>query len=176
MGRSFTFSGTTLSTADSPPPDQDPWADAIASATQHVRTEESESDEGRSAEAPTKGRKMLLVAVGVLVTVGIALGVQEITRAEPAALPPATQAADLRQEASALIDQIEAYRTERGALPDPSLLSPYLSEGYEYHVVDEEEGRYVVRRTAGGVTVTYDGTLPLGLWVLIGGSSAGNSS
>lgn len=116
------------------------------------------------------------MAAGILITVGVAVGVQNVGESDPAALPRSTQAADLRQEASALIDQIEAYRTERGQLPDPSLLTPYLDEGYEYHVIDEGAGRYMVRRTAGDVTVTYDGSLPLGLWLVIGGSAAGDSS
>ena len=175
MGQPFTSARTTLSTAASPPPGRDPWADAIASAAAHVRTEGSETDEDRGRNAPTKGRKIFLVAAGMVITVSVAFGVQRMTASEPATLPQASQAADLRREASALVDQIEAYRTERGTLPHPSLLSPYLSEGYEYHVVDEKAGRYVVQRTAGGVTVTYDGTLPLGLWVLLGGSSGGGS-
>lgn len=118
---------------------------------------------------------MLLVAAGVLMTVGVAFGVQEMTGPEPRPLPAASQSADLRREASALIEQIEAYRVERGELPDPSLLGPYLEEGYDYRVVDEATGRYEVRRTAGGVTVTYDGSMPVGLWMLIGGSSGGSS-
>lgn len=115
------------------------------------------------------------MTAGILLTVGVAFGVREMTRPKPASLPVANQVADLRLEAAALIEQIEAYRTERGELPPPSMLSPYLDEGYEYHVVDENAGRYVVRRTAGGVTVTYDGSLPLGLWMVIGGSSSGSS-
>lgn len=141
-----------------------------------MQAEGSETAQGRGDERPVRGRKFFLVLTGVLVAAGVAFGVGAVAQPEPETLPSASQAADLRVEASALIEQIEAYRTERGALPDASLLSPYLEEGYEYEVLNEEEGRYLVRRTAGGVTVTYDGSVPLGLWVVVGGSSSGGSS
>lgn len=171
-----TSSGIALKTSDSQTPDQDPWADAISIAAAHVETEGSETDGRRGGEESPTGRKFLLVAAGVLFTASVAFGVRQMSAPKPAGLPVATQAADLRLEASALIEQIEAFRTERGELPDPALLSPYLDEGYEYHVVDREAGRYMVRRTAGGVTVTYDGSLPLELWMVIGGSSGRDPS
>lgn len=166
----------SLSKADTPPPGRDPWADAIESATAHVRSGDTGGGEAaRGPEISPTGRKVLLAFAGILVSAGVAVGVARGVQSRPAALAPASQAADLRVEASVLIEQIEAYRTERGELPHPSLLRPYLDEGYEYQVVDERTGRYVVRRTTGDVTVTYDGSLPLGLWVAIGGSSLGSA-
>lgn len=163
-----------MNAPDPPPPDQDRWAAAIQSAEAHVRADDSGSPPD-DEDDPTTRRKVLLGTTGVVVTLVVALGVQAATGPDPAGSSPATLAADLRLEAAALVEQIEAYRTERGELPEPSFLSPFLDEGYEYEVVNEEEGRYLVRRSAGGVTVTYDGSLPLGLWTLVGGSSTESS-
>lgn len=165
----------TLSTSEHPQRQGDPWADAIASAEEHVRAGRPATAAGESEGDPSGGRKLLFVVAGVLVATAVAFGVREVARPEPPSLAAASQSADLRREAVVLIEQIEAYRTERGELPAPSLLSPYLEEGYEYYVVDDAAGEYVVRRTAGGVTVTYDGSLPLGLWTLLGGRSGGGT-
>lgn len=170
----FILPGIALNTAASSSPDRDPWADAIAEASAHVRAG-SEHPPDRDGGEPTRGRKLLWVAAGMVVAASVAVGVREVARPEPAGLSMASQAADLRREASALIEQIEAYRAERGQLPDPSLLAPFLDEGYEYEIVDGAAGEYLVRRTAGGVTVTYDGSVPLGMWLLIGGGTTGSS-
>ncbi|HSW29788.1 MAG TPA: hypothetical protein VLH75_09940 [Longimicrobiales bacterium] len=153
-------------------PDHDKWAAVVSSAEDHVRRDATCAP-GRARPLP--GRNALLVAAGVVVAVGVALAAPRVMPGSPASLPATEQASDLRAEAALLIEQIEAYRQERGTLPQPSMLSPFLEEGYSYRIVDEAMGRYEVRRTAGGVEVTYDGSLPLGLWLVIGGSSAGGS-
>jgi hypothetical protein len=116
------------------------------------------------------------VAGGVVVALVVAVLEPRLLPGSPPSLPTTDQASDLRAEAALLVEQIEAYRQEKGSLPPPSMLSPFLEEGYRYRVVDEALGRYEVRRAAGGVEVTYDGTLPLGLWLVIGGASAGGSA
>lgn len=167
------YHGDTLNKTDPASTGKDPWADVIASAAAHVKSETAPGDGSGRPRRPGRGRKPLLVLAGVVMTAVVAFGVRGVAVGPPTALTPTDQAADLRLEASALIEQIEAYRTERGELPDPSLLSPFLDEGYEYHVINAQAQRYIVRRTAGGVTVSYDGSLPLGLWLVIGGGSSG---
>jgi hypothetical protein len=154
-------------------PDHDKWAEVVSSAEDHVRRDAAFAP-GRARPLP--GRNALLVAAGVVVAIGVAFAAPRILPGSPASLPVTDQASDLRAEAALLIEQIEAYRQERGTLPPPSMLSPFLQEGYSYRIVDESMGRYEVRRAAGGVEVTYDGSLPLGLWLVIGGNSAGGSS
>ena len=51
------------------------------------------------------------------------------------------------------------------------MLAPFLEEGYDYRITDRNAGLYEVRRSAGGVEVVYDGSLPLSLWLVIGGTS-----
>ena len=97
----------------------------------------------------------------------------QLAEPAPASLSVTYQAADLRLEAALLIEQINAYWEERGTLPAPLALNPYLEEGYEYEIVDRSQGRFIVRRAAAGVTVTYDSSLPLNIWILLGGNSTG---
>lgn len=108
-------------------------------------------------------------------TVSVALVIPRLVQGPPAVLTLVEQASDLRREAAILIEQIEAYRDERGVLPAPAMLAPFLEGGYEYRVLDRVTGHFEVRRSAGGVEVVYDGSLPLGLWVLIGGSTEGGT-
>ncbi|NJD18164.1 MAG: hypothetical protein FIA95_02630 [Gemmatimonadetes bacterium] len=154
-------------------PEKDEWAAVVSSAEDHVRRD-AEYAPGRARPLP--GRTALLVAGGVLVALAVAFGAPRLMPGSAASLPVTEQASDLRAEAALLVEQIEAYRKELGTLPSPSKLSPFLEEGYSYRVVDEALGRYEVRRAAGGVEVTYDGSLPLGLWLVIGGSSSGGAS
>lgn len=153
--------------------DQDKWAEVVSSAEDHVRRD-AVYQPGRARPLP--GKKALLIAAGVVVALGAALAAPRLMPGANAGLPGTEQASDLRSEAALLIEQIEAYRQEKGSLPPASMLAPFLDEGYSYRIVDESLGRYEVRRAAGGVEVTYDGTLPLGLWLVIGGSSAGGAA
>ena len=151
---------------------QDKWAEVVSSAEDHVRRDAAL---GPGRARPLPGRNVLLVLLGVVVAVGVAFVAPRLAPGSPASLPVTDQASDLRAEASLLVEQIEAFRQERGTLPAPSMLSPFLDEGYSYRIVDEALGRYEVRRAVDGVEVTYDGSLPLGLWLVIGGTSAGGS-
>lgn len=150
-------------------PQQDKWAAVVSSAEDHVRRDATYAP-GRARPLP--GRNVLLIAAGALVAVGVAVAAPRVLPGSSPSLPVTEQASDLRAEAALLVEQIEAYRQEHGALPPPGVLSPFLEEGYSYRVVDQALGRYEVRRAAGGVEVTYDGSLPLGLWLVIGGSSS----
>jgi hypothetical protein len=154
-------------------PQQDKWAAVVSSAEDHVRRDATYAP-GRARPLP--GRNVLLIAAGALVAIGVAVAAPRVLPGSPPSLPATEQAADLRAEAALLIEQIEAYRQEHGTLPAPGMLSPFLEEGYSYRVVDQAMGRYEVRRAAGGVEVTYDGSLPLGLWLVIGGNSAAGPS
>lgn len=148
--------------------DHDKWAQVVSSAEDHVRLETSGAPGPRR---PLPGRGGLLVVTGLIVTVAVAMMAPRLVDGPPASLTTVEQAADLRAEAGMLIEQIEAYRRERGVLPAPAMLAPFLDEGYQYVIVDRAAGSYEVRRSAGGVEVVYDGSLPLGLWLVIGGSA-----
>ena len=143
----------------------DEWAAAVNSATDHVL---QEAAAGRSRFRRRSNQATLLVLVGIAVSVVVGFWTPQIIPTGPELLSQSEQASDLRAEAAFLIEQIEAVKAETGTLPSPELLAPFLDEGYEYQVVNASSGRYVVRRSAGGVTVTYDGALPLGLWLLLG--------
>lgn len=160
-------------TANDLTPGPDDWADAVASATDLVRKDEAVT---RGAAGRPVGRDFYLVLLGVVVAVAVALGIPRLAGPEPAALAPRDQGSDLREEVAVLVEQIEAYRRENGALPDPEVLRPYLEGGYQYWVTGTRGDEFVVRRTAGGVTVTYDGSLPLGLWLVLGGNSEGGEA
>lgn len=151
-------------------PDRDKWADVVSSAEDHVRMDASYVS--RTAQ-PLPGRNVFVLLVGVVVAVAAALATSRIGPGSTLVLPPTQQASDLRGEVALLVEQIEAFREERGTLPTADLLEPFLDEGYEYEVLDASAGRYEVRRSAGGVEVTYDGSLPLGLWLTIGGATTG---
>jgi hypothetical protein len=154
--------------------DHDKWAEVVSSAADAVRRDAELAPAGRARPLP--GRNVLLIALGVVVAVGVAFVAPRLVPGSPAALPFNDQASDLRAEAAILIEQIEAYRQENGVLPAASMLAPFLDEGYSYRIVDEATGRYEVKRAAGGVEVVYDGSLPLGLWLAIGGGAAGGPS
>jgi len=113
---------------------------------------------------------------GLMVAVSVAVLAPRMFPSDPVVLSVVEQASDLRAEAALLVEQIEAFRRERGTLPDAPMLAPYLDSGYEYRIIDRSLGKYEVRRSAGGVVVTYDGSLPLGLWVVIGGSTGGGGA
>lgn len=149
------------------PSDPDPWAEVVSSAEDMVRRDASPA---QGPVRPLPGQKALTLAAGVLVALSVAVLTPRLAPPAPASLPAREQASDLRAEVALLVEQIEAYRAERGELPPPSMLGPFLDEGYEYRILDRAEGRYEVRRAAGGVSVAYDGELPLGLWLAIGGS------
>lgn len=153
--------------------DQDKWAAVVSSAEDELRRDSAFAP-GRARPLP--GRNALLVIGGVVVALAVAVAAPRVLPGSPASLPVTDQASDLRAEAALLIEQIEEYRREKGSLPPASMLSPFLDEGYSYRIIDEATGRYEVRRAAGGVEVTYDGSLPLGLWLVIGGNSAGGPS
>lgn len=120
---------------------------------------------------PLPGHGVLVAAVGVIVTVGVALVAPRLLEGPPPSLSSVEQASDLRTEVGMLVQQIEAYKEERGVLPPPAMLAPFLEEGYDYRITDRTAGLYEVRRRAGGVEVVYDGSLPLSLWLVIGGNS-----
>ncbi len=143
----------------------DEWAAAVDSAANQIHTEEAAS---RSRSWKRSQQATYLVLLGIVVSVVVALRTPKMLGPGPVTLSASEQASDLRAEAALLIEQIEAVKAETGALPSPDVLTPFLDEGYEYDIVNASTGRYVVRRTAGGVTVTYDGTLSLGLWLLLG--------
>lgn len=154
-----------MNNPDSGPTVQDDdWAAAVESATAHVSEEAADLARPRTrSHQPT-----LLVFLGIAVTGLVALWTPKLMPAPAPSLSLSEQAADLRAEAVLLIEQIEAVKAETGALPPRELLAPFLEDGYEYHVLNQAAGDYLVRRTGGGVTVTYDGTLTLGLWLLLG--------
>ncbi|MDP2956267.1 MAG: hypothetical protein Q8N53_07590 [Longimicrobiales bacterium] len=148
--------------------DQNKWAEVVSSAEDHVRRDHAMAPD---RSLPLPGRNAFLILGGVVVAGLVAFLAPRLAPESPAALPATEQASDLRAEAALLVEQIEAYRQERGTLPLPAMLAPFLDEGYTYRILDPTMGRYEVRRAAGGVEVTYDGSLPLGLWLVLGGSS-----
>jgi hypothetical protein len=150
-----------------PSPDQRSWEQAVSRAEDHVRLEAAG---GSAAARPLPGRGPLLLIAGVIVAVSVWLISPRLLQGPPAALSTVDQASDLRTEVARLVEQIEAYRAERGTLPAPAMLAPFLDEGYEYRIIDRTTLRYEVRRSAGGVEVVYDGSLPLNLWLVVGGN------
>jgi len=136
-----------------------------------------QQDEAATRAAPTPlGRSFYLGLLGVAVAVIVALASPRFMAPEPVTLSSVEQGADLRMEVSVLVEEIEAYKRETGRLPSPAMLAPYLEQGYEYRITDPRTQQYVVRRTAGGVTVSYDGSLSLGLWLVLGGVSEGGGA
>ena len=157
--------------ADTPSSDGK-WADAISRAEDVVVRDRSS---GPDLPRPLPGQKTVMVLLGVMVAVAVAFISPRLVPGAPVLLSPTEQASDLRAEAALLIEQIEAYREEYGRLPAPEMLDPYLDEGYQYRILDPTVGQYEVRRSSGGVEVTYDGTLSLGLWLVAGGATTEGS-
>jgi len=145
------------------------WENAISRADDLVRREKSS---GPDAPRPLPGQGVVMILAGLVVAVVVAFVSPQIIPGTPIQLSPTEQASDLRAEAAVLIEQIEAYREEYGRLPSPDVLVPFLDEGYHYRILDPTVGQYEVRRTSGGTEVTYDGTLSLGLWLVVGGATA----
>lgn len=148
------------------------WADAISRAEDLVARERSS---GPDSPRPLPGQKTVMILVGLGIAVVVAFVSPRLFPGSPLLLSPAEQASDLRAEAVLLIEQIEAYRQEYGRLPAPEMLAPFLDEGYEYRILDPTVGQYEVRRSSGGVEVTYDGTLSVGLWLVVGGATSEGS-
>jgi hypothetical protein len=151
-----------------PGADPNSWAQAVSRAEDHLR---DEALAGPTAGRPLPGRTGLILIAGLVVAAAVAVVSPRLVGAPRVDLPAVEQAADLRAEVGRLVEQIEAYRQERGTLPAPAMLAPFLDEGYEYRVTDRNALRYEVRRAAGGVEVVYDGSLPLNLWLVVGGLS-----
>jgi len=146
------------------------WENAISRADDLVRREKSS---GLDAPRPLPGQGFVMILAGVVVAVVVAFVWPRVVPGTPSQLSHTEQASDLRAEAAVLIEQIEAYREEYGRLPSPDVLVPFLDEGYHYRILDPTVGQYEVRRTSGGMEVTYDGTLSLGLWLVVGGATSG---
>ena len=152
-------------------PDGKHWEDVVAEAATHAK------GRGKSAEAraPAGQRRLwVMVGTGTALVLAVAWGAYNAT-VSVLPLSPVEQAADLRQEAAVLIAEVEAFRTLNRRLPDPKEFADRLDGGLGYEVLDPIAGLYQVTRSAGGVTVTYDGKLPLGLWILVGGTSEGGA-
>lgn len=143
----------------------------MSDAAAHVQ---KETDAGLEPAGPRPGQQTGLVVFGVILSVLVALWVPRLMPSPARSLLSVSeQAEDLRFEAGLLVEEIDAFRSERGALPTPEQLGPYLGEGFEYEVLDERTSQYLVRRRSGNLVVTYDGTMSLQLWLLLGGSSSG---
>ena len=155
-----------------PPADADKWANVVSQAEDHVRREAVPE---ASPPRPLPGQKVIITLGCVTVALLAALWAPRLLPNEPAKLSAVEQAKDLRAEAGVLIQEIEAYKAEHGTLPQPTMLAPFLGHGYEYQIVNQSTGQYLVRRSAGGIEVTYDGSLPLRLWLVIGGMTSGGT-
>ena len=121
--------------------------------------------------AAAHDRRLPILLAGFVVFLSVAAWNAYRLATPPTRLPADEQAADLREEAAVLIREIEAYRTAMGRLPEAQLIGDRLGGGFVYRVLDPVAGLYEVTRSAGDVSVTYDGSMTLGLWVLVGGAA-----
>ena len=172
-GENQTASGVLPVKQRDPGHESDPeaWVQALSRAEDHVRLEASAVPDSAH---PLPGRGALAIMMGVVVAVAVAIVTPRLVGSPTPGLSTGQQASDLRAEAGRLIEQIEAYRVERGSLPTPAMLAPFLDEGYEYRITDRASLRFEVRRSAGGVEVVYDGSSPFSVWVTFGGSGGGS--
>jgi len=154
------------------PPEADKWANVVSAAEDHVRRE---ATPGAVSPRPLPGQRVIIALACLTVAVLAALWAPRLVPREPAHLSSVEQAQDLRAEAGMLIREIENYKKEHGTLPQPAALAPFLGEGYEYQIINESTGKYVVRHSADGIEVTYDGSLPLRLWLVVGGMTSGGT-
>ncbi len=116
-------------------------------------------------QAGSSGSALFVAGAGLLVAVGwsflrIVGGPEELS--DDILLE------DLRRSAASLVEEIEAFRTEEGRLPDEAellaeeLIGADIDEGLEYVRTDDE---YVVRLTEEVLVVEYDGSVPLDAWI-----------
>ncbi len=147
------------------------WSEVVSQATEQVKRD---AEAGLDSSGPRLEEAFLFVSFGAVLALLVAIWVPRLAPGgEAASLPLSEQGEDLRIEAALLVEEVEAYRADRGELPPPDYFAAYLDSGYDYQVVDAVRGKYIVRRYSGGVSVTYDGTMSLSLWLLLGGISSG---
>ena len=147
------------------------WADAVADAASHAKKSVAAAE---VRVEPRDRRLPILLAAGVVFLIVTAWSAYRLTT-PPGPLSQVEQAADLREEAAVLVQEVEAYRAAFGRLPDPQHFAGLLDEDFTYQITDPVAGLYLVTRSGGDVTVRYDGSMPIGLWVLVGGTNPGGA-
>ena len=138
----------------------DEYDDALAEAVDHVaHTLEAQKEaEGlRSRKWYLPGLMASLIAFALVAAWNVWL----ITRPTPM-LSPRLLEGGLRYEVGQLVREIEAHRAEHGTLPTPEDLAPFLDEIVGYTL---DGGEYVVSVRHDGVSLTYDGSVPIDRWM-----------
>ena len=87
----------------------------------------------------------------------------------PVPLTPEEQSIDLTWIVAGVVEEVEAFRTAEGRLPSTADLEDLLDETVSYQV--EGDGFRVVG-TAGEAELTFDGSLPLGEWIVRNGGGS----
>ena len=133
---------------------------AITSASRHLGVEAQleEPDPTIVVWGPRNFR--LPVLVGLLIAMMTGTGYLFF---RPATAPPPEQVEmELRWSVQQVVTRVEVLRARTGRLPEAGDLFGVLTESVEY---DAFGSQYLVTATAWGVSVTYDGSMPLDSWV-----------
>jgi len=151
-------------TIENPNTGQDKFADAVASAAQHLQEREAAA-EAASEKAKPKSRRGLLLLGLALLAVVIAWDWHALTR-PPEPLPVAEQEIDLSWFVLGAVDVVEGYRAEQGRLPTAAELEGVLDPEVTYSPQDES---YLLVAESNGATVEYRSELPLEEWISLQG-------
>ncbi len=135
---------------------------AIRQASEHlgVQFEPEEDVTGVERLGPRSRRPIALLGFLLVVAAGSAY----LSLRAPPHPPAARVEAELRSSVAHLVRRVEDLRVRSGRLPTESELFGFLGESIEYTPVD---GFYLVTGEAWGVTVEYDGSMPLDRWVTL---------
>ncbi|MFQ5536857.1 MAG: hypothetical protein ACE5GJ_05330 [Gemmatimonadota bacterium] len=141
------------------PSDKD-WDGAVNEVMTKVAEHEAAV---RAVEAgrPRRSRIWLLLFSGLAILGSAVFNVWYFTRPPPG-LPPEVVTRDLRWEAWAVAQEVEAFREQEGRLPSPEEISEVMDEGVSY-TADGEHYRIAVED--GDLRVVYEDTVPLDTWV-----------
>lgn len=140
--------------------DESKWADAVASATVHVKEREEAAREAEELAKPRSSR-LRGVVLSVILAVVVAWDVYTLTR-PPEVLPPAEQTADLAWLVADAVELIESARGPGDELPSPTELADVLDEGVTFRPRD---GGYTVVARSGETELEYVSRVPIGEWM-----------
>lgn len=142
------------------PPEGKDWSGAVDEVLDTVAEHEAAIEEAEERQRPKSRTPMLVGALTLLVLVGV-WNAWVLTR-PPESLPPEVVSDGLRYTVQMAAEAIQDFRAEQGRLPSAAEVADYLDDFVVYVVTIDG---FAVTAMDGEVQVTYDGSVPLEVWM-----------
>ena len=142
------------------PQEEKDWSGAVDDVLDKVAEHKAVAEDVEERQKPKSRTPILVGALTLLVVVG-AWNAWILTR-PPEGLPPEIVANGLRYSVQFAAEVVEDFRAEQGRLPRAAEVADYLDDFVVYVVTIDG---FAVTAMDGDVQVTYDGSVPLDVWM-----------